>query len=119
MAQSRKPRSTVHGEHSSDRDDEAQETPTAHPEIQPIVVEITDVLDLHSFLPKEVKDVVRDYLDAAHASGFRSLRIIHGRGAGIQRKTVRTLLERDDRVVSFRDAEQGAGGWGATVVELR
>ena len=88
-------------------------------ESEPVVLEITDVLDLHSFLPREVKNVVRDYLDAAHDKGFRSLRIIHGRGAGVQRKTVRTLLERDDRVVTFGDAEASAGGWGATVVKLR
>ena len=85
---------------------------------EPIELEITDVLDLHSFLPKEVPALVRDYLDAALEAGFRSLRIIHGRGMGAQRRTVRTLLERDPRVTSFGDAPGGAGGWGATVVEL-
>ena len=80
---------------------------------------ITDVLDLHSFRPAEVEDVVRDYLDAAHEKGLRQLRIIHGRGIGVQRQTVRTLLERDPRVVSFGDAPAEAGGWGATWVTLR
>ncbi len=83
------------------------------------VVEITDVLDLHSFLPREVPDVVRDYLDAAYEQGLRRLRLIHGRGAGVQRRTVRTLLERDPRVVEFGDAPAEAGGWGATWVTLR
>ena len=84
----------------------------------PIEVEITDVLDLHPFRPGEVSSVVRSYLDAACEAGFRSLRIIHGRGAGVQRKTVRTLLERDPRVRSFGDAPAGGGGWGATIVDL-
>ena len=84
-----------------------------------IELEITDVLDLHTFLPREVPDVVRDYLDAAWEKGLRRLRIVHGRGAGVQRKTVRTLLERDPRVVEFGDAPPGAGGWGATWVTLR
>ncbi len=79
---------------------------------------VTDVLDLHSFRPAEVPDLVRDYLDAAWEAGYRELRIIHGRGTGTQRRTVRTLLERDPRVVSFGDAPAGAGGWGATCVVL-
>lgn len=85
----------------------------------PVEVPIGDVLDLHSFLPREVPDVVRDYLDAAYEAGFRELRIIHGRGAGVQRRTVRTILGRDPRVEEIADAPPGAGGWGATVVRLR
>ena len=84
-----------------------------------VELEITDVLDLHSFPPREVADLVRDYLDAAYAKGLRELRIIHGRGVGVQRRTVRTLLERDPRVVSFGDAPGEGGGWGATVVTMR
>lgn len=83
-----------------------------------VELEITDVLDLHTFLPREVPELVRDYLDEASARGFRFVRIIHGRGAGVQRQTVRTLLARDPRVVAFGDAPPGAGGWGATWVEL-
>jgi dsDNA-specific endonuclease/ATPase MutS2 len=85
---------------------------------EPIELPITDVLDLHSFPPAEVPDLVQDYLNAAWEAGFRSLRIIHGRGVGAQRRTVRTLLERDRRVTSFGDAPAAAGGWGATCVEL-
>jgi DNA-nicking Smr family endonuclease len=88
-------------------------------EADPVELPITDVLDLHSFRPPEVPDVVRDYLDAAWEKGFRALRIIHGKGIGVQRQTVRTLLERDPRVEAFGDAPGEAGGWGATWVRLR
>lgn len=86
---------------------------------EPIPLEITDVLDLHSFPPAEVADLVRDWLDAAYEKGYREVRIVHGRGVGVQRRTVRALLERDPRVTDFRDAPGEAGGWGATVVTLR
>ena len=100
-------------------DDElSQASESEEIEPEPIELEISDVLDLHSFPPREVKDVVRAHLDAAYDEGIRSLRIIHGRGKGVQRKTVQTLLSRDPRVRSFQDAPQEAGGWGATVVEL-
>jgi DNA-nicking Smr family endonuclease len=85
----------------------------------PVELPITDVLDLHSFRPAEVPDVVRDYLDAAAGKGFRELRIVHGKGIGVQRQTVRTLLTRDARVEAFGDAPAEAGGWGATWVRLR
>ena len=96
--------------------EEDQELPD---ELDPVEVPITDVLDLHSFRPAEVPDVVRDYLDAAYEKGLRHLRIIHGRGIGVQRQTVRTLLGRDPRVEDFGDAPAEAGGWGATWVRLR
>lgn len=92
--------------------------PDDFPEPEAIELEITDVLDLHSFPPKEVKDVVRDYLDAAYEKGLRRLRLIHGRGVGVQRRTVRALLERDPRVTAYGDAPAEAGGWGATWVEM-
>jgi dsDNA-specific endonuclease/ATPase MutS2 len=85
----------------------------------PVVVPITDVIDLHSFRPQEVAEVVRDYLDAAYEKGLRQLRIVHGRGTGAQRRTVRTLLGRDPRVAEIGDAPAEAGGWGATWVRLR
>jgi len=83
-----------------------------------VEVPITDEIDLHPFAPRDVKDVVRSYLDAAYEEGFREVRIIHGRGIGLQRKIVRTVLERDPRVVSFRSGGPGGGGWGATVARL-
>ena len=85
----------------------------------PIEVEISDVLDLHPFQPRDVPSVVREYLNAAYAKGLREVRIIHGRGTGTQRRTVRTLLQRDNRVVAFGDAPLESGGWGATCVTLR
>ena len=89
------------------------------PDAEPVEVPITDVLDLHSFRPAEVKEVVAAYLDAAWEKGLRELRIIHGRGIGVQRQTVRALLQRDPRVVDFGDAPPEAGGWGATWCRLR
>lgn len=87
-------------------------------EPEPVRFEITDVLDLHSFPPREIGDLVRDYLDLAWEKGLREVRIIHGRGVGVQRRRVRALLERDARVRAFGDAPTEAGGWGATWVEL-
>ena len=85
----------------------------------PVELEVTDVLDLHSFPPREVSQIVRDYLDLACESGFEQVRIIHGRGVGVQRDTVRKILARDPRVEAFGDAPAGAGGWGATWARLR
>lgn len=96
----------------------ADREPPEGPDPEPIEVEIGDVLDLHVFAPRDVPSVVREYLDAAHEKGLHELRIIHGRGRGVQRRTVRTLLARDPRVVDFGDAPLGAGGWGATWVTL-
>jgi dsDNA-specific endonuclease/ATPase MutS2 len=87
------------------------------PGLEPL--EIGDVLDLHSFPPRETADLVRHWLDEVSARGLRELRIIHGRGAGVQREMVQSILRRDPRVLSFGDAPGGAGGWGATCVTLR
>jgi dsDNA-specific endonuclease/ATPase MutS2 len=83
-----------------------------------IALPIEDVLDLHSFPPREIPDLVRDYLDEACARGFTQVRIIHGRGIGVQRAAVRAILERDSRVTAFGDAPAEAGGWGATWAAL-
>lgn len=84
----------------------------------PVEVEIGDTIDLHSFQPRDVASVVREYLDAAEEKGLTELRIIHGRGIGVQRQTVRTILSRDPRVSGFGDADPASGGWGATWVRL-
>ena len=81
-------------------------------------LEITDTLDLHSFPPKEVGALVADYLDEARQRGFTSVRLIHGKGIGNLRRTVHAVLERTPFVKSFRLADETAGSWGATVVEL-
>lgn len=80
---------------------------------------IEDCLDLHSFAPSDVRDVVTEYLFQCHQKGFAEVRIVHGRGVGIQRRIVQSLLENHPLVLSFRDAPPESGGWGATVVYLK
>jgi dsDNA-specific endonuclease/ATPase MutS2 len=77
-----------------------------------------DVLDLHGFPPRDVREIVVGYLDDAVAAGFSSVRIVHGRGMGVQRTAVRALLARDSRVLEFSDAPESQGGRGATLVRL-
>lgn len=86
---------------------------------EPVRIPVTDVFDLHSVPPRDVKAVVEEYLSEAHRLGFKALRIIHGRGIGVQRETVRAVLARTGFVAEFRDAPAEAGGWGATLVRLR
>jgi dsDNA-specific endonuclease/ATPase MutS2 len=87
--------------------------------MDPIRIPITDVFDLHSIPPRDVKEVVEEYLLEAHRLGFKALRIIHGRGIGVQREMVRAVLAGAEFVTDFRDAPAEAGGWGATIVTLR
>jgi dsDNA-specific endonuclease/ATPase MutS2 len=86
---------------------------------EPVRIPITDVFDLHTVPPRDVKPIVEEYLIEAHRLGFRALRIIHGRGIGVQREMVRAVLARTPFVESFGDAPAEAGGWGATIVNLR
>ena len=88
-------------------------------EEEPVRIPITDVFDLHTVPPRDVKPVVEEYLIEAHRLGFRALRIIHGRGIGVQREIVRAVLDRSELVLDYRDAPAEAGGWGATIVTLR
>jgi len=85
----------------------------------PIRIPITDVFDLHSVPARDAKAVVEEYLVEAQRLGLKALRIIHGRGIGVQREMVRAVLSRTDFVLEFRDAPAEAGGWGATIVTLR
>lgn len=89
------------------------------PDEEPVRIPITDVFDLHSVQPKEVEAVVEAYLEEANRLGLKNLRIIHGRGIGVQRQIVRAVLARTPFVVSYADAPEQAGGWGATIVTLR
>jgi dsDNA-specific endonuclease/ATPase MutS2 len=89
------------------------------PDDQPVRIPITDVFDLHSMPPKDVEAVVEAYLDEARRMGLKNLRIIHGRGIGVQRRIVRAVLARTPFVESFGDAPEQAGGWGATLVTLQ
>jgi dsDNA-specific endonuclease/ATPase MutS2 len=99
-------------------EDEDDEGDPFDPFPEPIRVEINDVFDLHTIAPREVKRVVEEYLREAHLAGFRSVRIIHGKGRGVQREMVRTILARTSFVEAWADAPPEAGGWGATIAHL-
>jgi len=88
-------------------------------EPDPVSLPIEDSLDLRAFAPKDVRPVVEEYLNAAAARGFHEVRLIHGRGTGLQRATVQGLLAGHPLVERFFDAQPERGGWGATVVLLR
>lgn len=85
---------------------------------KPIVLEVTDVLDLHPFQPREIAEVVRTYLEEARKKGLSAVRIIHGKGTGTQREIVRSVLSKTSYVTSYEDAHAHAGGWGATIAWL-
>ena len=82
-------------------------------------LEIGDILDLHAFAPKDISAVVETYLEEARARGFTTVRIIHGKGIGVQRERVRAILSRTPFVTRFEEAPLEAGSWGATVVWFR
>jgi hypothetical protein len=86
---------------------------------QPFAHPVEDSIDLHPFPPRDVPDVVDAYLEAALEKGFREVRLIHGRGIGVQRDRVQKLLGRHPLVSGFHDAPPDRGGWGATVVYLK
>jgi DNA-nicking Smr family endonuclease len=88
-------------------------------EDDPVRIPVTDVLDLHSIPPRDAEAVVEEYLAEAQHLGLRALRIIHGRGIGVQRAMVRRVLARNELVQEYGDAPPDAGGWGATVVTLK
>jgi len=83
-----------------------------------IILPLEDFIDLHSFRPKEIRSVVESYLEEAVAAGFLEVRLIHGRGIGVQREVIRSLLSNHPAVLDYADAPAGRGGWGATVVRL-
>jgi DNA-nicking Smr family endonuclease len=85
----------------------------------PVEIEITDSLDLHSFAPREIKSVVQNYLAEAQKKGFRLVRIIHGKGIGVQREIVRQILSESGSVKSYKTADEFSGSWGATIVEFK
>ena len=89
------------------------------PESDPVEIPITDVFDLHTIAPRDVKAAVEICLEEAHRLGLTALRIIHGRGIGVQREMVRAILSRTPYVLGFSDAPAEAGGWGATIITLK
>jgi DNA-nicking Smr family endonuclease len=86
---------------------------------KPVQIAVDGTLDLHTFQPGEVKDLVPGYLAECRERGILQVRIIHGKGTGSLKSTVRAILSKLPEVASFCTAEEGAGGWGATIVELR
>ena len=82
------------------------------------VVPITGELDLHNFAPRDIPSVVEEYVRVCREQGLLSLRLVHGRGQGVQRAVVRRVLGRLDAVIAFDDAPPLFGGWGATLVRL-
>jgi dsDNA-specific endonuclease/ATPase MutS2 len=100
-----------------DEPDESEVDPF-DPFTEPVRVEITDIFDLHTIPPRDVRRIVEEYLTEAHRKGFRTVRIIHGKGRGVQRETVRRILARTPFVKSWTDAPPEAGGLGATIAHL-
>src|SRR5829696_215114 len=93
-------------------EEDDEETDPFNPFPEPVRIEITDVFDLHTIAPRDVKRTVEEYLREARRAGFRSVRIIHGKGVGVQREMVRSILARTPFVEEFTDAPPEAGGWG-------
>jgi DNA-nicking Smr family endonuclease len=98
----------------TDAEDEADRPPA-----DPVRLPLDGELDLHPFAPRDIPSVVEEYVRACRAEGVLHLRLAHGRGRGVQRAVVRRVLASMPEVLSYADAPPAAGGWGATVVELR
>ncbi len=99
-----------------DEDDEELDPFDPFPE--PVRLEIRDVFDLHTIPPRDVRSIVEVYLSEAQRAGFRAVRIIHGKGQGVQREIVRSILARTPFVIDWTDAPPAAGGLGATIARL-
>ena len=90
-----------------------------HPPFEePVILPVGDILDLHAFQPKDIASAVEEFLDVCRRSGILQARLIHGKGKGVQRAIIRSLLDHHSAVISFEDAPAEAGGWGATLVTL-
>lgn len=99
-------------------DEEDESLDPMNPFPDPVVIPFRDYIDLHSIPPRQVRAVVEDYLAEALARGCPCVRIIHGKGIGVQREIVRGILARTPFVIHFTDAPAEAGGWGATLATL-
>jgi dsDNA-specific endonuclease/ATPase MutS2 len=115
--------STEHTSDDEDVDESVDENVDESDDInffpEPVRLEITDVFDLHTIAPRDVERVVHEYLAEAQRAGFRSVRIIHGKGQGVQRRLVQSILARTPFVLDWTDAPPQSGGWGATVAHLK
>ena len=112
------PQPDIIDERQPDIFSEDDEVDPFNPFPDPIELEISDVFDLHTIAPRDVKRVVEEYLLEARHRRFKSVRIIHGKGVGVQRELVRKVLARTPFVRDFTDAPHAAGGWGATIAHL-
>jgi len=88
-------------------------------EAEPVNLPVDGVLDLHTFAPRDVSSVVEEYLNTCRSERVLAVRIIHGKGKGVQKKIVRSVLEGLDFIEEFGDAPETAGGWGATIATLK
>ncbi len=100
-------------ERAGTRDDASAEP------VELVELPIEDYIDLHNFSPRDIPSVADEFLRAAHERGFREVRLIHGRGIGVQREQVRSVLSQHPLVAEYRDAPPERGGWGATIARLR
>jgi DNA-nicking Smr family endonuclease len=100
-------------------DEDESEVDLDNPFPEPVRLEITDVFDLHTIAPRDVERVVHEYLAEAQRAGFSSVRIVHGKGQGVQRRLVHSILARTPFVREWTDAPPQSGGWGATVAHLK
>ena len=87
--------------------------------MEPVHIPIDGNLDLHLFNPKEVSDLLDDYFEECVREGLFEIRVIHGKGSGVLKKRVHSILSKHPLVASFREAPPDAGGWGATLVTLK
>ncbi|MCI0486779.1 MAG: Smr/MutS family protein [Blastocatellia bacterium] len=114
----RRPRGSKSEVRDEERYEDEEPFDPLNPFPDPVVIEFRDVIDLHSIPPRQVRAVIEDYLEEAHRRRVTFVRIIHGKGVGVQREMVRSVLSRTPFVIEYRDAPPEAGGWGATVVTL-
>ena len=98
---------------------DAEDARSAEDEAAPVAVEIGAAFDLHEFAPRDVPLALAGYLEAAAELGFAEVRVIHGKGKGVQRARVHQLLAESPHVLDFREGPPERGGWGATLVRLR
>lgn len=99
--------------------DEMKDSDFESPFGESFEMEITDSIDLHHFSPKDIRAVVETYLEEARQKNFSVVRIVHGKGIGIQREIVRKVLAATDFVESFKNAPEFSGNWGATIVKFK
>ncbi len=97
----------------------ADPPPADRSQDEPVPIPIDGVLDLHTFNPRDIKDLVPDYIEACRQKGISHIRIIHGKGIGNLRRTVHAILSRNPHVISYTLDHPQYGGWGATIVSLK